>query len=73
MTWFRNNSRGMMAINDLEWETLPEKEVVEDIIYRALEKDLVYMSPAWWYSLTSEQQDDIWEIRLSINEFLPDI
>src|SRR5260370_42369811 len=58
-TWFRNNSRGMRVINDLEWETLPEKDIIDDIIFKALGMALVYVSPAWWYSLTPEQQDDI--------------
>src|SRR6266487_6057115 len=73
ITWFRNNSRGMRVINDLGWETLPEKDIIDDIIFKALGMALVYVSPAWWYSLTPEQQDDIWELRLSINEFIQDI
>lgn len=73
ITWFRNNSKGRRIINDLGWETLPEKDVINEIIDTALGMALVYVSPAWWHSLTPEQQDHIWELRLSNIEFTQDV
>ena len=65
ITWFRDNIRGERFRENLELGNPSEAKVINKIITQALKMSLVYASQAWWDSLIPEQQNDIWELRLS--------
>ncbi len=65
ITWFKDNIRGGRFRENLDLGNPSEAKVINKIVTKALGMSLVYASQSWWDGLTPEQQNDMWELRLS--------
>jgi hypothetical protein len=65
VTWFRESKRASGFIESLELGNPSDDDVRQNIIHNALRVSLVYASPMWWDTLSSELQAYTLELQLS--------
>jgi len=64
VTWFEGSERSTQFIRMLDLGNPLEGVVINNIMYAALSMRLIYMSSAWWDTLTDEQKNAIYDLQV---------